>query len=398
MTSLPTAIVLGIDTPIGLAVMRELGSHGVPVHGVGRPDSIGRASRWCNGFTVRPSGPLADWLPDIIRRSRARGLLAVSESDLLALAALNPVIERCHILTPRADKLALVLEKTRTLEIARAVGIDVPESWQPKPHEDFAARAHTLTYPVILKWADPPAILPQLAAHGLAFEKAERVDDSTALLAALARYDALGVWPLVQSFCPGVGLGQMFHMSGERVTLAFQHERIHEWPPEGGVSTLCASVPLDFHVAQRAKSEILLKTMGWQGPAMVEYRYDAATARYWLMEINGRFWGSLPLGAPSGVSFAWETYRSALFGGVEPQPKIRLRRARYMIPETKRLVRIIIGRKPFARHHALVSYILGFLDPKMRYFVWQLSDPGPFFADVLNIILKCVRPEKPQQD
>ena len=33
---MPTAIVLGVDTPIGLTVVRELGRHNVPVIAVGR--------------------------------------------------------------------------------------------------------------------------------------------------------------------------------------------------------------------------------------------------------------------------------------------------------------------------------------------------------------------------
>ena len=332
MTGLPTAIVLGVDTPIGLAVVRELGSYGVPVHGVGRSaDAIGRASRWCNGFTVRPDGPVRAWLPPLIRATRARALLGISEDDLLALARLDPVIGRCHILTPRAAPLSVVLDKMQTLAIAHAIGIDTPESWQPVKTDNFKARAAALAFPVILKWADPPAVLSRLAAHGLPFEKAEFVADADALLVALHRYDGVAAWPLVQHYVPGTGLGQMFHMTQDHATLAFQHRRIHEWPPEGGVSTLCASVPLDFHAEQRAKSEALLARIGWQGPAMVEYRYDAASRRYWLMEVNGRFWGSLPLASHAGVHFAWETYRSALFGGNEPQPRIKSRRARYMV-------------------------------------------------------------------
>ena len=404
MTGLPTAIVLGIDTPIGLTVMRELGGHGVPVHGIARTkDAIGRASRWCNGFTLRPEGAIGQWLPPIIRKTRARAVLAVSEDDLLALAALPPVIEHCRIITPRADKLAIALDKMRTLAAARAVGIAAPESWQPRAGEDFNGRAAGLAYPVILKWADPPAILPILAKRGLAFEKSERVSNAPTMLAALARYDGIGTWPLVQRYCPGTGLGQMFHMADGRSTLTFQHRRIHEWPPEGGVSTLCASVPLDNHAEQRTKSEALLRSIGWEGPAMVEYRFDAATGTYWLMEINGRFWGSLPLSDHAGVHFAWETYRAALFGGIEPQPSIRPRKARYMVPETRRLARLLIGPKsadPQFRAtpwRDLATYVLGFFDPRMRYFVWHWSDPGPFLADMRNIIRKAWRPETPPQ-
>jgi predicted ATP-grasp superfamily ATP-dependent carboligase len=400
MTGLPTAIVLGVDTPIGLAVIRELGSYGVPVHAVGRSrDAIGRASRWCNGFSTRPETPIVDWLPDLIRTTKARALLAISEDDLLALATLDPVIDRCRILTPRAAPLALVLDKAQTLAAAGAVGIDVPGSWQPAATDDFPARAAALSYPVILKWADPPAVLAQLARYTLPFEKAEFIADATALLFALHRYDVVASWPLVQQYCPGTGLGQMFHMANDRTTLTFQHRRIHEWPPEGGVSTLCASVSLHLHAEQRAKSEALLARINWQGPAMVEYRYDAATRRYWLMEINGRFWGSLPLASRSGAPFAWETYRSALFGGVEPQPRIKSRRARYMIPETRRLAQALIGPRsadPYFRAtpwRDLIGYVLGFFDPRMRYFVWRWSDPGPFIADIRNIMRKALRRE-----
>jgi predicted ATP-grasp superfamily ATP-dependent carboligase len=405
VTGLPTAIVLGVDTPIGLAVVRELGSYGVPVHGVGsRGDAIGRASRWCNGFSVRPDTPLRQWLPALIRVTRARALLAVSENDLLALAKLAPVIERCHVLTPRAAPLSIVLDKGQTLAIAHAIGIDTPESWQPAPTDNFVKRAAALQFPVILKWADPPAILPRLAKHALPFEKAELVADAVALATALHRYDVVAAWPLVQSYVAGTGLGQMFHMARGHATLAFQHRRIHEWPPQGGVSTLCASVPLDRHAEQRAKSEALLARIGWQGPAMVEYRFDAASGRYWLMEINGRFWGSLPLAGHSGVSFAWETYRSALFGGTEPQPRLKSRRARYMVPETRRLLQLLLGSgsaDPQFRAtpwRDLAGYVLGFFDPRMRYFVWRWSDPGPFIADMRNIIAKALRRETPSTD
>ena len=36
---------------------------------------------------------------------------------------------------------------------------------------------------------------------------------------------------------------------------------------------------------------------------MVEYRHDPSTGRCCLMEINGRFWGSLQLAIDAGVDF-----------------------------------------------------------------------------------------------
>jgi predicted ATP-grasp superfamily ATP-dependent carboligase len=404
MSALPTAIVLGVDTPIGVTVMRELGINGVPVHAIGRSsDSIGRASRYCTGFSVRPEGPLDEWLPDLIRSVGAAALLAVSEGDLVALSAMDEVVEGCQILTPRATPLAMVLDKRATLKAAAAMGMTVPISWQPVASDDRLLRARTLIYPVVVKWADPPLVADRLQSHGLPLIKAEFVHNVDALLAVLARYDPLGLWPLVQSYCPGNGLGQMLYMDGGQATLMFQHRRLHEWPPEGGVSTLCTAEPLALHADQMEMSEALLAAIGWQGPAMVEYRHDAETGSYALMEINGRFWGSLPLASHCGVLFAWESYRRNILKQSTPSaPAYPIRRARYMIPETRRLFTLLFRRgviaDPFFKARpteALLSYLGGFFDPKMRYFLFRWRDPGPFLADMRSLLFKLVRRETP---
>ena len=112
------------------------------------------------------------------------------------------------ILTPDAERLALVLDKARTFEIARGVGIEVPADWQPEQGEDHPALADRLIYPVAIKWADPNAVQAALARCDIALEKVEYAADAAQLAAILARYDGLGRWPLVQTYCPGYGLGQ----------------------------------------------------------------------------------------------------------------------------------------------------------------------------------------------
>lgn len=404
--TLPHTIVLGVDTPIGLTVVRELGSRGVPVHGIGRNhDAIGRTSRFLASFSVRPPGePLANWLPGRIVASGAKALFAISEGDLVELAALPDEIEGCRILTPRKAQLDLVLDKNRTLDLAAAQGIDVPKGWQPQASEKFAHHAEAMTYPVVVKWADPPAMTHILAHFGLELVKAEHAASPAELLEILDRYAPLREWPLVQSYCPGFGLGQMIHMKDGEATLSFQHRRLHEWPPEGGVSTYCAALPLGEHAAQMKRSKALLAAMGWNGPAMVEYRHDPRTGKYWLMEVNGRFWGSLPLARHSGAEFAWEQYRHAV-AVADIQPKaLKVRRARFMVPETRRLARILFGRKPIAnferrRIATLFAYVAGFFDPRMRYYVFSLTDPMPFFQDMAGIVRKLWRREtRPQGD
>lgn len=131
----------------------------------------------------------------------------------MALAALPEEIEGCR-LPPRKPQLDLSLDKQDSGPCC-GLGIDVPESRQPLAGEDFAQYAETLTYPVVAKWADPPAMARILADNGLALVKAEHAASPHALLKLLERYAALREWPIVQPYCPGFGFAQMLHMAGK---------------------------------------------------------------------------------------------------------------------------------------------------------------------------------------
>jgi predicted ATP-grasp superfamily ATP-dependent carboligase len=396
----PPAIVLGLESAIGLTIIRELGEKDVPVIGVGQSSqAMAAASRYCLKALPRPNGPIGSWLPTLASEQGAAAIFAVSENDLLELAALPPRVGDCLILAPRQPQLDIILNKSKTLEAAARIGLKVPETWHPIAGVDQSHLLDNRSYPLIAKWDNPTAIRPLLEGAGLEWRKSEIINDKAELLPLLARFERIGRWPLIQQFCPGVGFGQMLHMASGRATLRFQHIRLHEWPPEGGVSTLCKSEDPRKHTAQMDLSERLLSQLEWDGPAMVEYRYNAATGTYWLMEVNGRFWGSMPLARHCGATFAWETYRRRILGQADDlQPAHRSRRARYMIPETKRLAQIVLASGKIdhmafnvSRLKEILSFAGEFLRPNSRYYVFCMSDPGPFFRDGLNMCLKILR-------
>lgn len=400
---LKAVVLLGTDTPIGLAVVRDLGRHGFQTIGIGRrKDALAGASKYCHHHAVRAGDEahLVAQICQLARQHQARYLLAVSESDLLLLNRHREELEK-HItlLIPSADRLEQVIDKATCQAHAQALGIDVPRTRRFATLEQARKAAAALSYPVVLKWSDPHAVSARLERAGLLLMKTGYARDADELMAQLTPYAEVGSFPLVQDYCAGHGLGQMFLVRDGEILMEFQHERVHEWPPEGGASTLCRSVPLSEHQELREKSRALLRRLHWTGVAMLEYRYDPVARHYVFMEVNGRFWGSLPLATAAGLPFAAGLVAHCGAG----ERCLALPRdypsliACYWIPETKRLLRILFQRRriqdPFYRPdplRSLLSYLTFPVRPDSRWFVFQLSDPKPFLTDAWAVFLKMI--------
>ncbi len=387
------AILLGVDTPIGLAVARDLADHGVAVHGITRNErSLGRWSRALASVHLREADKeaLIAQIKRLAAETGARGLMTISEGDLRWLGGIRDRLPELRVLAPPPETLAKVLDKRTTLEAAAAVGVPVPRSDSVRTLDEVGRLAGQLTYPVVLKWGDPHAVEAALRANGIEQKKFEYAYDPADLGAKMASYDRAGVFPLIQSFAPGYGLGQMVVMHRGKAILRFQHRRLQEWPPEGGVSTLCESVGLDQHRELFEKSIALLQSLDWEGPAMVEYRHDPTTARSALMEINGRFWGSLPLAYHAGAHFAWATFASGVLGEVPPQPDYEVGlRCMFMVPSARRLYTVLFKPESIqnkALHFDAAREVLGMargaLGPRTSFYVFSWRDPLPAAMDL----------------
>ena len=399
--ALPPVVLLGIDTPIGLTVVRELGERGVAVYGIARSrEGVGLHSRYLRRGWVTPGGEpeTLALIREIAAAHGARFLMTISERDILWLNRERGALGDLRPLIPDAARMARVLDKAVACAAASAVGLAVPETWQPAGSEDVERVAAAARYPVVLKWGDPVAVSPLLRASGLTLQKAEYCYDASALRRALGRYAPTGRFPLVQEFCPGIGLGQMVFMHRGEPVLRFQHRRLREWPPEGGTSTYCISVPLDAHAELFERSVALLRRLEWEGAAMVEYRHDPATGRSAFMEVNGRFWGSQPLAYHAGAPFGWYTYSALGLGRVPaPAPYRGHLRCRFVIPDTRRLFTVLFEpgavqnrQLRLSRACELFDYLVDFIRPRPRYFVFRWRDPLPALADLAGVARKAL--------
>ncbi len=96
----------------------------------------------------------------------------------------------------------------------------------------------------------------------------------------------------------GYGVGYNFLSVNGEVLNAYAHERINEaWG--GGQSTYRKTInPTQYNL--EAYSKKLIAAIGWTGIAMIEYRI--VNNEPYIMEINGRSWGSIELGIFAGCN------------------------------------------------------------------------------------------------
>jgi len=215
-----------------------------------------------------------------------------------ALLAVLPNRARLPTLVPfaSAERFEQICDKSAVLRAAEILGIDVPAQriWHSRDDSDTI---RNLPYPVVLK--------PSRSVVG---EKNARMktrvgyaEDARQLEIALAMLPDAAFPVMCQQRIEGPGTAISVLLWDDEVKAAFAHRRLREKPPSGGVSVLRESIALDEHML--AKSIALLNQFDWNGVAMVEYKVDARTGRSYLMEVNGRFWGSLQLAIDAGVNF-----------------------------------------------------------------------------------------------
>jgi len=381
------------DERAALAVVRSLGKAGYAVHVCStRGRSLAGASRYCVSEErvpdpLRAPGDFVDAVEQYARRVRARVLLPISEASVLAV--LGERVRFAGICIPFPEEAAFhgVCDKPRVLEAARAVGIAVPEQRVLAAAADVdALDLDALRYPVVVKPGR------SVAGDGSGRQKTavSFARDEGELRTQLERLPAAAFPVLLQQRIVGPGVGIFLLLWDGRTDAVFSHRRIREKPPSGGVSVYRESIPADPALVR--VSTALLEKFGWQGVAMVEYKLDGSSGEPYLMEVNGRFWGSLQLAIDAGVDFPVRLVRLALGEPLPPQPAYRVGiRSRWWWGDVDHLIAIL--RQPRdgvalppdqpPKWKSVLDVLVPWR-PGDRNEVFRWSDPMPAVRETLN--------------
>jgi predicted ATP-grasp superfamily ATP-dependent carboligase len=316
-------------------------------------------------------------------------LLPITEPSLIAILPARDRLD-VDIPFPELELFLAISDKRLLLEVAAEEGIATPQQWiisRPEAVREIMGRP--FPFPLVIK--------PSRSVGGSAGTTGTLINlpvahaaDSDELLARMATLPEAAYPVLLQQRVIGPGIGVFLLLWDGELLASFAHRRLREKPPAGGVSVYSESVPLDPGLLERSRA--LLERFDWNGPAMIEYKVDAATQTPYLMEVNGRFWGSLQLAIDAGVDFPALLLAAA--SGEPSQPVLEHRtgvRLRWLWGDVDHLL-IRLRHSPAALslppgspgRWNVIKEFLRFRMAGERNEVFRFEDPGPFIRETVD--------------
>ena len=293
-------LILGHDTRSFLSVIRSLGRYGCEVHaGDCPPNSPALFSRYIKKIHFMPEyGASAErWkktLTAILEKESFDLVVPCHDENIIPLQSNRAFFEkmaRIYLLDDSVFELAS--NKCKATMHAQALGIPVPNFVIIKNEGNVGNIKAQISFPAVMK----PVF--SFTADNIKSRNEVRIIRDAEEFSAAMEFMPSDQDILLQEYFEGRGTGvEVLARDGE-ILFAFQHIRIHESPL--GVSAYRKSVPLNGELF--IASQKLLKSIGYSGVAMLEFKVNERTKEWKFIEINGRFWGSLPLAVSAGADF-----------------------------------------------------------------------------------------------
>ncbi len=352
------AIVVDVGFVNGLSAIRQLGRAGIRVYAVDhRPSALGFRSRFAT--PVLAPGPLEDE-EGFVEALRALGPGVALPTHDEGLAAIARHRDELELLCPFPRDLERIQRKRVQLEAAR----DIPDTRYPQSAAEAVAAAAEIGYPVLLKPSEPVGFRQQYGRQAVICRSAREVEEA---------YTQTEPWePMVQDLIPGgddelYSLGAYLDESLEPLAL-FCGRKLRQTPPGIGTARLGEAVWVDEVVDAGVE---LMRKLGCNGLAQVEFKRDPRDGRFKLMEINPRLWQWHSLAAACGVDLPLVAYRDLTGEAVEPVRMNGRRRkwALALMPNEWPLV----PRPPF-------------VEPTLAW-----DDPKPALVHAARVALRTIR-------
>ncbi len=308
----PTVVLLGIDRLLGLQLARILWQRGSPVVGVA-VEPTSHYARTRAAVEILPAQDFeADPAAALMRIRRAGGTVANDKPILIPCTdeyiwwldrLRSDLAPHADFLLAAHDCLERLADKARFCRELEVEGTPLPLTRIAVDGESLRQATGELAFPIVVK----PSRRSPAWMHATGGAKVLRVDDPDSLQKRCEPLLAATSALVLQQWIPG-GDDCMYSVfvcldgSGEPAMQSLVVRKLRQWPPEIGVGSLAEQVSEPELAAQALE---ILKARGFVGTGSLQFKRDADTGRFVVIEMNTRFALGFPICETSGIEATW---------------------------------------------------------------------------------------------
>ena len=280
-------IILGMNFQ-GLFFLRELAKKRYNLHCIGRnQEEIGMYSRYGKKYVAANGMALRQVVKEIVAGSQDKkpiGLFGSGHYLDLVLAEFPEIFQMVDIVGPELAVLRMLNSKSTAYEGLIAAGLSVPKTYS------FQELSQGLvSFPLIAKW-----ITKEFYEDSIGKTKVISDSDMFEQFWKSVEQEGRSEHIICQEYISGtyiqeLGYGAYYERGSEIASMVFSLKR--QYPR--GISTYAREVKNELSDHASAHIRKFLSGLNYSGFIEVDFLVDYQSARYYILDINPRPWGSI---------------------------------------------------------------------------------------------------------
>lgn len=385
------AVILGTNYYIGLSTIRCLGIHGIHTVAVdySTQHTYGADSKYCSERLISPhykddTRAFIDFLISYSTKQDAPPVLIPCHDSYVEIIDEHLDELREYYLIPQTEQglYTKLMNKEVLQRLAMEHGVHVPETVRVDEDNFREKIENVIKFPCIVKPTDSPSFVAKFR------RKLFKVDNLVELEEALQKAKDANLEVIVQRIIPGfddhMHTFDAYLSQDSKVTHWVTCQKYRQYPINFGASVYTGQkyVPELYDIGAK-----FFEAIQYKGFAEIEFKKDADTGKFYLIEINVRITNLNNLLYKVGVNIPYITYQELTGGYVEPKAVTKDTGIVFWYAyEDMLAIRDYIR----AGQLSLKSVLISLLKPK-AYAIWSWSDPKPAFSYAGMIMGKLLK-------
>ncbi|WP_404456270.1 carboxylate--amine ligase [Virgibacillus necropolis] len=317
------AVILGNNYYIGLSAIRCLGIHDIHTVAVDytEEDRYGAESKYCSEKIIAPhykndSDAFLDFLIDYAKKQDAKPVLIPCHDSYLEVIDTRLDELKKYYLIPQTEQglYTKVMNKDTLHQLAMEKGIKVPETIQVNDPNFYEKVDSIIQFPCLVKPTDSPSFVAKFRRKLFKVHTRDELDE------AIQQAKDANLEVIVQRIIPGfdnhMHTFDAYLNQDAKVTHWATCQKHRQYPINFGASVYIVQkhIPELYKIGSKFLEEI-----GFKGFAEIEFKKDAQTGDYYLIEINARITNFNQMLSKIGLNMPYITYMELTGNPLEPK-------------------------------------------------------------------------------